>query len=203
MSTHDRREFLRIIAASPLAGVLPEALRSPLPPAIERAARAAEQAGRSGVYRALFFTPQEWETVRVLAETIIPADPEGGGAIDAGVPEFIDFTLDDRPELQTPIRGGLRWLDGACGDRFGKPFASCTTQERATVLDLIAWEAASPPELTPGVAFFRQFRDLVASGYFTSRIGMEYLGYSGNTFVSEWNGCPAEALEKFGLAYDR
>lgn len=201
MSDFTRREALTVLAATPLVAALPKPFRPPLPPAVERAARAAEDAIQAGSYAPVFFTAHEWRTVRVLAEMIIPRDGEAGGALDAGVPEFIDFTVDDRPAMRVPIRGGLRWLDGACHQRFERPFVECSERQRRELLDLIAWPERAPPELSQGVAFFNRFRDLVASGYFTSRIGIEYLGYMGNTYVPEWHGCPPEALGHLGVSY--
>lgn len=201
MTDFTRREVLTVLAATPVIAALPKPFRPPLPPALERAARAAEDALRAGSYEPVFFTPHEWRTVRLLTDIIIPRDEEAGGAIDAGVPEFIDFTVDDRPPLQIPIRGGLRWLDAECWKRFGSSFADCADAQRHDVLDLVAWPERAAPDLSQGVAFFSRFRDLVASGYFTSRIGIEYLGYMGNTYVPEWTGCPADALRHIGVGY--
>ncbi len=203
MSDYSRRQFLSTLAAAPLVATTPAAPREPLPPDLERAARAADAAVNAGTYRAAFFTPEEWETVRVLAELIIPADDEAGGALDAGVPEFIDFTVQDRPSLQVPVRGGLRWLDTECRRRFGQPFVACSPAQRESIVEQIAWPDRAPPDLSQGVAFFNQFRDLVASGYFTSRIGIDYLKYTGNTYVAEWAGCPPEALAALGVSYER
>src|SRR5258705_325838 len=58
-----------------------------------------------------FFSDHEIETITVLADIIIPKDEVSGSASDAKVPEFIDFIVRDMPEHQTPMRGGLRWLD--------------------------------------------------------------------------------------------
>ena len=38
-----------------------------------------------------------------------------------------------------------------------------------------------------------------ATGFWTSKMGMEDLQFMGNTFVAEWTGCPEEALRKLGL----
>ncbi|MBI1874726.1 MAG: gluconate 2-dehydrogenase subunit 3 family protein, partial [Acidobacteria bacterium] len=57
------------------------------------------------------------------------------------------------------------------------------------------------PELSHGVAFFNSFRDLTATGFWTSKMGMEDLRYLGNKFVREWTGCPEEALKKLGVHY--
>jgi Gluconate 2-dehydrogenase subunit 3 len=100
------------------------------------------------------------------------------------------------------MRGGLAWLDAACLERFDAPFVNCTAEQRASVLDDIAWPARAKPELSHGVAFFNSFRDLTASGFWSSKMGVEDLRYIGNTFVREWTGCPEEQLRKLNVSYD-
>ncbi len=153
-------------------------------------------------YAPTFFTPHEWETVRLLVDLVIPRDERSGSATDAGVPEFMDFMLNDRPDGQVPMRGGLAWLDNECYERSGTTFVTATEAERTAVLDDIAWPKRAKPEMSQGVAFFNMFRDLTASGFFTSKIGVADLDYQGNTFVSEWKGCPDAALRKLGVTYE-
>jgi hypothetical protein len=201
-----RREALRRAGAIPIAGLAFSA--ASLEAAHEHAA--AQRAGASeatkGPYQPRFFTAQEWALVRVLSDMVIPADERSGGATDAQVPEFIDFLLSDplsgpqeRERLQTQLRGGLAWLDRECAGTFGRGFVACADGERKAVLDSIAWPERARPELAAGAAFFTAFRDLVASGFWTSRMGIEDLGYTGNTYVAEWRGCPAEVLAALGL----
>ncbi len=165
-------------------------------------ARTALQAPPSSPYAPTFFTPHEWETVRMLVDLVIPRDDRSGSATDAGVPDFMDFMLSDRPDGQVPMRGGLAWLDNECSERSGKTFLQCSESERSAVLDDIAWPKKAKPEHSQGVAFFNMFRDLTASGFFTSKIGFADLDYQGNTFVSEWKGCPDAALRKLGVTYE-
>jgi hypothetical protein len=193
----DRRAAVNVLAVAPLAAAFrwaPESVR-------EAAAQAHEVLARGIPYEPKNFTAHEWETVRQLVDLIIPRDARSGSATEAGVPEFMDFMLGDDPDLQTPIRGGLAWLDRTCDDRYGKSFVACADAERATVLDDIAWPKQAKPEHSAGVAFFNSFRDFTASGFFSSRIGVQDLGYIGNTFVTEWKGCPPEALAKLGVKY--
>ncbi len=191
-----RREALKLMAMAPLALALPSGAADPvIAGRAERAARAAQDPS----FAPSFFTPREWRTVRLLADLVIPADAEAGGAVDAGVPEFLDFTMTDQPELQTPIRGGLRWLDAESGERFGAGFVELEDAQRAAILDDIAWPAKAPARVSQGVAFFHDFRDLVATGYFTSRVGIDYLKFRGNTVVLKWDGCPPEAVRHLGL----
>jgi len=196
-----RRDLIRLAAAVPLASVfrlsgpeIAEARKAVL------GARAAAEAGTA--FAPAFFTAHEWRTVRILVDLILPADARSGSPTDAGVPEFMDFILTDQPDRQTAMRGGLAWLDTECRERFGRVFADCTDEERGRVLDDIAWPARARPEHSHGVAFFTAFRDLTASGFWSSRVGIADLDYRGNTFVPEWTGCPPEALRKLNVRYD-
>jgi hypothetical protein len=153
-------------------------------------------------YAPTFFTPHEWDTVRVLVDLVIPRDERSGSATDAGVPEFMDFMLNDRPDGQVPMRGGLAWLDNECYERSGTTFLASSEIARTAVLDDIAWPKKAKPEMSQGVAFFNMFRDLTASGFWSSKIGVTDLDYQGNTFVREWTGCPDAALQKLGVRYE-
>lgn len=149
-----------------------------------------------------FFTTHEYETVRVLVDFVLPKDERSGSATDAGVPEYMDFLMSDGSDGQRiAMRGGLAWLDIQTRRRFQKAFNECVEQERAAVLDAIAWPARAAPDMSQGVAFFNSFRDLTAAGFFSSKMGVEDLQYQGNTFVTEWKGCPPEALAKLGVRY--
>jgi hypothetical protein len=187
--TIDRRQALELLASIPFASVFtlsgPELAR-------------AQQAVRSG-FTPRFFNEHELRTVRILVDLILPRDERSGSATEAGVPEFMDFMMIDQPERQIAMRGGLAWIDLECRERFGKPFLDCSSEQLATLLDLLAWPDRAPEELSQGVSFFTGFRDLTATGFFTSRMGFEDLAYMGNEFVAEWKGCPEEALRKLGI----
>jgi hypothetical protein len=58
------------------------------------------------------------------------------------------------------------------------------------------------PASQPAVRFYSSFRDLTATGFWTTRSGIADLEYKGNTFVDEWNGCPENALKKLGVSYE-
>jgi len=146
-----------------------------------------------------FFNDHEFETVRQLSNLIIPADDVSGNAEEAGVPEFIDFTMLDQPDKQTAIRGGLRWLDIQCQKQFDKVFSDCSESEQKEMLDQIAYPKIAEPGMEAGVTFFNKFRDLVASGFWSSEMGIEDIGYIGNQPYN-WEGCTEEALDHLGLA---
>ena len=199
MSDITRRDMLGLLAAVPLAGTLGSET-------LERATRFAQQAlaaqANGQQYTPRFFTQDEWRTVRVLVDIVIPRDQRSGSATDAGVPEFMDFTLYDRPTMQAGMRNGLAWLDAECRRRFSRTFIECDTSQRTAVLDDIAWPSHARADMAEGVRFFTQFRDMTASGFWSSRIGVEDLRYMGNTVNPNWQGCSQPALDKLGVSYE-
>lgn len=149
-----------------------------------------------------FFSPHEMATITILADIIIPKDEVSGSASDAKVPDFIEFIVKDMPQHQVPMRGGLRWLDMQCLKRFEKPFKDCTAQQQLEMVDLIAYpqKAKDNKVLTQGVAFFSLMRNLTATGFYTSEIGVKDIGYMGNK-ANQWNGVPEDVLKQYNVAY--
>lgn len=148
-----------------------------------------------------FFTEEEMATITVLSNIIIPADSRSGSASDAGVPDFIEFIVKDRPENQTPMRGGLRWLDIKSNKLFDKSFVDASKAQQIELVDMIAYPEKAAPENRQGVAFFNQMRNLTATGFFSSKIGIEDMNYMGNK-PNAWDGVPDDVLKQYGLAYD-
>jgi gluconate 2-dehydrogenase gamma chain len=195
----DRRTMLRLLAAAPAAAgfAWTEAEAQEAHTHAQAAQTAATKTGT--VFKPKFFTAHEWATVRMLVDIIIPRDERSGSATEAGVPEFMDFMMHDQPGRQTAMRGGLAWLDRECVSRYDKMFVDCTSADRTRVLDEIAWPQKAPEAVSHGVAFFNAFRDLTASGFWTSKMGIKDLDYQGNVFVPEWKGCPDAVLKKLGV----
>ena len=153
----------------------------------------AEKAdAKGGGYTPKFFSRQQYRTLQILCEAILPADADSGGAIEAGAPEFIDLLTSENPDYQLKLGGGLTWLHSTCLIRYGKEYLECAPQQQKAILDDIAYRKKEfqYPSLSQGVAFFTFLRNLTADGFFTSKIGIEYLGYIGNTFVRDFPGCP-------------
>ena len=149
-----------------------------------------------------FFTPHEMATITILGDIIIPKDEVSGSASDAKVPEFIEFIVKDMPSHQVPMRGGLRWLDMQCLKRYEKTFKDCASQQQIEMVDMIAYpeKAKKTKELTQGVAFFSLMRNLTATGFYTSEIGVKDIGYAGNK-PNQWNGVPGDVLKQYNVAY--
>jgi len=154
---------------------------------------AEKKATPSGEYTPKYFDAHRYKTLQTLCQAIFPADSESGGAIEAGAPEFIDLLTSENKDYQAVLGGGIMWLDGACIDRYGKVYLDCAPEQQKAILDKIAYRknAAADSSLSQGVQYFSFLRNMTADGFFTSEIGIKYLGYIGNTFVKEFPGCPA------------
>lgn len=159
-----------------------------------------EQAVDEALLQATYFTPDEKESIRVLANLILP--PNEQGSIEAaGVVPFIEFMAKDYEDFQLTLRGGLMWLNAQTNTRYGQVFAACNPVDQKALLDTIAYELPDRDEQPMEINFFNLIRNLVLTGYFTSEVGIRELGYQGNV-PNVWDGVPQEVLDEMGLAYD-
>lgn len=148
-----------------------------------------------------FFNDHERLTLILLADIIIPKDEVSGGASDAKVIDFIEFIVKDIPEHQVPMRGGLRWLDMQCLNRYGQSFVGSSAQQQLEMVKEIAYPFKAKPEMHQGVTFFNRMRNLTATGFYTSKIGIKDIGYAGNS-PGKWEGVPADVLAQYNLSED-
>lgn len=206
----DRRKSIKaLLIGTASAGVLIESCKTTdkktdattaTPSNNEDDRMAEEKQVNKALREATFFTPEEMTTVTILADIIIPKDEVSGSASDAKVADFIEFIVKDMPGYQTPMRGGLRWLDLQSLKRFEKPFAGITEKQRLEIVDGIAYPAKAKAGMKQGVAFFNLMRDLTATGFYTSAIGVKDIGYMGNV-PNQWKGVPDEVLKQYNMAY--
>lgn len=194
----ERRDILKLMTTMPVAALVS---LSPLASGVANAMpqRSAVQSNPAG-YQPKVLNPHEWRTIRILSDLIIPADERSCSASEAGVPEFIDDWLSvKRGDLLDEIRGGLTWLDMQSNRSFRYDFTDVSTARQKQILDRIAYPEKAAPEEASAVAFFNTLRDLVVSGFFTSRQGIRDLPYIGNQPQKQWNGCPPQVMAKLGL----
>ena len=104
-------------------------------------------------------------------------------------------------ERQVAARGGLAWLDTESRRRFDKTFVQATDAQRRQILDDIAFPAKADKRFSHGVRFFSGMRDLVAAGFWSSKVGVADIGYQGNV-PNVWNGAPQNVLDKLGVKYE-
>ena len=212
----DRRQSLKALAVGTVsASLLLEACKtgSDKPSTPAATSEINEGGGKNGLDRQpeeieqykkvtsyTYFDAHEVATSAVLADIIVPKDEVSGSATEAGVPEFIEFIVKDMPEHQTPMRGGLRWLDLQSFKRFEKTFKDCTEKQQLELVDAIAFPQKAKPELAQGVSFFNLMRNLTLTGFYTAEMGVKDIGYMGN-MPNQWNGVPDDVLKQYRLAY--
>ncbi len=150
-----------------------------------------------------FFFPHELETLGVLSAIILPANEDFPSATDVGVIDFIEFMAKDHEPFQTPLRGGLMWLDAYSNKQFGLEFKVLEMDQQYEILETIAYPdlQVSENERPLEVRFFSLIRNLTLTGYFTSETGIKDLGYKGN-MPNVWDGVPQEVLDQHGMAYE-
>jgi gluconate 2-dehydrogenase gamma chain len=187
-----RRDILKSLTVTAVTGSVLRVIPLQAAEYAHRMVNAEKAAAENHVYAPKFFSAHDYKMLQTLCQTIIPSDADAKGAIEAGAPEFIDLITSENKDYQVALGGGLMWLDETCIDRYGKPYLDCTPEQQKEILDLIAYRknAKKDPSLGQGIEFFGFLRKLTADGYFTSEIGIEYLGYIGNTFVKDFPGCP-------------
>ena len=209
----DRRKSLKALAFGTLGGAA--ILNACNPSADKQATDAANRSLADGftldrqpeelaqynkVVSETFFTKHEMETIAILADIIIPKDEVSGSASDAKVPEFIEFIVKDMPEHQTPMRGGLMWIDRHAFKKYSKNFKECSGQQQIAIVDEIAYPNKAAKQVAQGVAFFSLMRNLTCTGFYTTQIGVNDIGYAGNQ-PNQWNGVPDDVLKQYGVAY--
>jgi len=188
-----RRDLLRSLTMGAVASSVLRAIPAEAAEYAHHMVAAEKAAAPAGAYTPKFFSARDYKTLQALCQIIIPADADSGGAIEAGAPEFIDLLTSENPKFQLKLGGGLMWLDAACTDRYEKTYLECTPTQQKEILDLIAYRknAETDHSLSQGVEFFAFLREMTADGFFTSQIGIKYLGYVGNTYLLSFNGCPS------------
>ncbi|OQD43129.1 Tat pathway signal protein [Croceivirga radicis] len=150
-----------------------------------------------------FFNKHEIETLTVLCDLILPSSETYKGASDANVVDFIEFMAKDIPDLQLDLRGGLMWLDHEANTQFNTNFDSLQENQQKEILDEIAYYDPETPQMERpfAVNFFSLVRNLTMTGFYTSKLGIEELGYKGNS-PNVWDGVPQDVLDQHGVAYD-
>ncbi|MEO6289738.1 MAG: gluconate 2-dehydrogenase subunit 3 family protein, partial [Ginsengibacter sp.] len=82
--------------------------------------------------------------------------------------------------------------------RYDKSFISSTSQQQLEMVKEIAYPLEAKPEMHQGVVFFDRVRDLTATGFYTSKIGIKDIGYVGNA-PGKWEGVPQDVLAQYNL----
>ena len=203
----ERRDILRYIGMAAIAGTFPGFSKwvFACPQGHSETTTASQS---TGPYKPLFFSPQHYAMLEHIAEMIIPEDGTPG-AKQAGVAEFIDFMVANRVpvsashdirstedaiemgnEAQNRFIAGLDWMNARCNSEFGRSFMDCTPDQQNGLLEELAYKAKFKPTTESGRAFFQLMREYTVVGYYTTKIGLESLGYPGlRTVWPKMPGC--------------
>ena len=192
----ERREILRYIGIASVAGAFPGFQQwafacSEDPVHGTRAPQATKP------YAPMFFAEPQYRMVVRLTEMIIPAD-HTPGAKEAGVAEFIDFMVANRVPVngtyevrsvqdsinqgkaaQAQFITGLNWINAHSHAEFGTQFLGCSADQQNRLLEELAYKDKFKPTTESGREFFQMMRDYTVIGFYTTKIGLESLGYPG------------------------
>jgi len=163
------------------------------PRAAEAAHQVVRQAMATGPYAPKALTARQFATIERLTDLILPAEKNEPGAVQAGVPAWIDSLLNVNAELKSRYVTGLTWMDTTMKARHGTDFVGAAPAQQTALLDQIAFKKNASPELDPGIAFFVLARRMTVDGFYTSPIGMATI-YYGNLAKNEYV-VPREAVD--------
>jgi hypothetical protein len=129
-------------------------------------------------------TEAQLRTTAALADMILPEDELSPAASAVGVPDFIDEWVSapypQQQEDREMLLAGLEWLEQQSLDRFGASFAAANADQKAGLLDTIAFPGKTASGLAAQAEFFRRFRYLSVGAFYTTEAGIEDIGYIGN-----------------------
>ena len=156
-------------------------------------------------YQPGFFTASEWEFVCAACDRLIPRDQVGPGALELGVPEYIDRQLQtpygeaaswymDAPFIkasadfgyQSPLtpreqyRQGIPAIDALCRRLTNRPFARMPVADRDTVLKRIEEGKLTDPGFDLKTFFTSFLVKNTSEGYFGDP------KYGGNRDMLSW-----------------
>jgi hypothetical protein len=148
-------------------------------------------------------TPEQLRTVRALCDVVIPRDDHSPSAGEVGVADFIDEWISAPYPAQQAHRArilnGIEWIEAESRRRHDRAFPALSEAQMHGICDDVCYLPRAAPEFRDAAAFFATFRDLTATGFYTTPVGMADLKYVGNTPLPEFTGPPPEVLHRLGL----
>ena len=133
---------------------------------------------------------------RIGLPAAVEAMSQGGSAVDAGAPEFIDLLCSQNDQLTTIYQNGVRWLDATANNQFASNFIDTSQEAQTSILDGLvdAERGRDSNNYREGVGFFSWIRRMAVDAYYTSPIGIRDIGYQGNQVLSSYE-TPSEIID--------
>lgn len=128
-----------------------------------------------------FFNPAQRKIIAAMAEVIIP-ETETPGAIEAGVPHYIELMVADwlNDEERQLFMAGLAELEARIPAEFGKPLDQLDGEQQLAILEAMEAAALDSPWYAQGnirrpfvsdAPFICMVKELTIWGFFTSEVG--------------------------------
>lgn len=131
-----------------------------------------------------YLSQSDYATISRLADLIIPRT-DTPGAVDAGVPHWIDKEVAGDAKLQESFKQWLAQLSEQAQAAGGTEFTALAEPQQIAILQAISID---PENLQGG--FFKTMKDLTVDAYYRSEQGLaQELGFKGNTFRASFPGC--------------
>lgn len=212
MSEHDpdsaespsRRQFFKSLSLIPIAAALPAVATTSAMAKVEANSNIGSSA-QGDDYRPTFFKDEEWAFVVAACDHLIPADETGPGAVESGVPEFLDrhmqtpyaagniwymqgpfmdappqFGYQGKLALRDIVRVGIAAIDAySKKNKGGKTFAELAPSEQLELLKAAEAGKLQLAEISEKT-FFSKFLGEVMHGYFADP------KYGGNKNMGAW-----------------
>jgi gluconate 2-dehydrogenase gamma chain len=159
----------------------------------------------AGQYAPSFFNPDEWRFIVAACDRLIPHDEHGPGAVELGVPEFLDrhmqtpyasgdiwymqgpfveaapeFGYQGRLALRDILRIGIKAIDAYSMRQFSsKKFSDLDATQQDGILKAAESGKLQLADISDKL-FFNQFLNEVRNGYFSDP------KYGGNKDMGSW-----------------
>jgi hypothetical protein len=182
-----RRQAMLSGGAAAAASALPDAALAQ----VKKVVQASLPAGK-------FFTPRELAILDEVAELIIPADAQSGGAKAAKCALYIDARLAESidPAWRQSWKEDLREIDEISAQMFGRGFLETTSPERTRLMDRMSRYEGKKPVEDINYAF-GTIKWWVAEAYYTSQLGIhDELNYQGNIYIDEFAGADVTPIDR-------
>jgi gluconate 2-dehydrogenase gamma chain len=182
---HSRRDFLlKTITLAPAMAVGSTAMGALSLPLTAQAAETPAAPQKARDYQPSWFTAEEYAFITAAVARLIPSDERGPGAVEAGVPEFIDR------QMNTPYATGSNWymqiyrLGLADADHYskqqhGKVFAQLSAEQQDALLQAMESGSAEFSQL-PAKTFFAFLLQNTREGFFSDPV------HGGNQGMVGW-----------------
>jgi hypothetical protein len=126
-----------------------------------------------------YFSATQYAALRHLSDVLMPAINETPGALDARVPEFLDWLISQSPQdRQQLYRVGLDQLNAQAKKRFNRSFAEVDASQAAELLAPLRDPWTFDPPSDPLARFLRAAKQDVRAATTNSR---EYAAAAGSS----------------------